>query len=37
MGIVTDSTPLEEPKNPDTCNVVTLYRLIASPEQVAEM
>ncbi len=37
MGIVTDSTPLEEPKNPDTCNVVTLYRLISSPEQVAEM
>ncbi|MCB0845390.1 MAG: tryptophan--tRNA ligase, partial [Bacteroidetes bacterium] len=24
MGIVTDSTPLEEPKNPDTCNVFTL-------------
>jgi tryptophanyl-tRNA synthetase len=37
MGIVTDSTPLEEPKNPDACNVVTLYRLIASPEAVAEM
>ena len=37
MGIVTDSTPLEEPKNPDTCNVFTLYSLLASPEQIAEM
>ncbi|QTN37898.1 tryptophan--tRNA ligase [Cryomorphaceae bacterium] len=37
MGIVTDSTPLEEPKDPDTCNVVALYRLVASAEQVAEM
>ncbi|BDC98517.1 tryptophan--tRNA ligase [Persicobacter psychrovividus] len=37
MGIVTDSTPLEEPKNPDTCNVFSLYKLIASEEQIAEM
>ncbi|HEY8366440.1 MAG TPA: tryptophan--tRNA ligase [Bacteroidia bacterium] len=37
MSIVTDSTPLEEPKNPDTCNVFTLYKLVASPEQVADM
>lgn len=37
MGIVTDSTPLEEPKDPDTCNVVALYRLVASAEQVSEM
>lgn len=36
-GIVTDATPLEEPKNPDTCNVFALYRLVASPEQVAIM
>jgi len=34
MGIVTDSTPLEEPKNPDTCHVFALYRLIAPPEAV---
>ena len=26
MGIVTDSTPLEAPKNPDTCNVFALYK-----------
>ena len=37
MSIVTDSTPLEEPKNPDTCNVFALYKLLASPEQTQEM
>lgn len=37
MGITTDSTPLEEPKNPDTCNVFTLYALLADEAQVSEM
>lgn len=37
MGIQTDSTPLEEPKNPDTCNVFALYQLLASKEQITEM
>ncbi len=37
MAIATDSTPLEEPKNPDTCNVFALYKLVASEEQIAEM
>tara|TARA_R110000850_G_scaffold269422_2_gene401559 strand:- start:32627 stop:33613 length:987 start_codon:yes stop_codon:yes gene_type:complete len=37
MGIETDSTPLEEPKNPDTCNCFTLYKLLASPEQTEAM
>ena len=37
MGIKTDSTPLEDPKNPDTDNVFALYKLIASDAQVAEM
>jgi len=37
MGIVTDSTPLEEPKNPDTCNVFNIYKLIASEEEIATM
>ncbi|PIQ62225.1 MAG: tryptophan--tRNA ligase [Bacteroidetes bacterium CG12_big_fil_rev_8_21_14_0_65_60_17] len=32
MAIVTDSTPLEEPKNPDTCNVYALIRLFADEE-----
>lgn len=35
--IVTDSTPLEEPKNPDTCNVFKLYSLLASAEEVETM
>lgn len=37
MSIETDSTPLEEPKNPDTCNVFNIYKLVASEEQVNEM
>ncbi len=37
MGIQTDSTPLEEPKNPDTCNCFALYKLLATPEQTAVM
>jgi tryptophanyl-tRNA synthetase len=37
MGIVTDATPLEAPKNPDTCNVFALYKLIASSEQTVQM
>ncbi|WP_103068928.1 tryptophan--tRNA ligase [Aquimarina sediminis] len=37
MSIATDSTPLEEPKNPDTCNLFAIYKLIASPEQQEEM
>ena len=35
--IVTDTTPLEEPKNPDTCNVFKLYKLLANESQVSEM
>ena len=37
MSIVTDSTPLEEPKDPDTCLVFELYSLLAEPEQVSIM
>ena len=37
MGIQTDSTPLEDPKDPDTCNVFALYKLLGSPEQIEEM
>ena len=37
MGIQTDSTPLEEPKNPDTDNVFAIYKLLASDAQIAEM
>jgi len=37
MEIQTDSTPLEEPKNPDTCNCFALYKLLATPEQTEVM
>jgi tryptophanyl-tRNA synthetase len=37
MGIITDSTALEDPKNPDTDNVFALYKLLASPPEVEEM
>ncbi len=37
MSIQTDSTPLEEPKDPNTCNVFNIYKLIASPPAVAQM
>jgi tryptophanyl-tRNA synthetase len=37
MGIQTDSTPLEDPKNPDTCNCFALYKLLATPEQTQVM
>ena len=37
MKIKTDSTPLEEPKDPDTCNLFSLYKLVASEGQIDEM
>lgn len=37
MSIVTDSTPLEEPKDPDTCTVFKLFSLIAPAAAVDEM
>lgn len=33
MGIKTDSTPLEDPKDPENCNVFALYSLLANPAQ----
>lgn len=36
MKIVTDSTPVEAPKDPEKCNVFALLRLFASPEELAE-
>lgn len=32
--IVTDSTPLEEPKNPQTCNVFKIYEMIGNQEEI---
>lgn len=37
MSIKTDSTPMEAPKNPDTCNVFALYKLFAANDEIAEM
>ncbi len=37
MSIVTDSTPLAAPKDPDACNVFNIYKLLASDEQIATM
>ena len=34
MGIETDSTPMEEPKDPNTCNVFAIYKLLGDKDQV---
>ena len=37
MGIVTDSTPVESPKDPTQCNVFALYSLFASEGEKAAL
>ena len=37
MGIKTDSTPVEDPKDPDRCNVFALYKLFAADDERADM
>ena len=37
MSIVTDSTPMEAPKNPDTCNIFKLFKLMATPKEQEEL
>jgi tryptophanyl-tRNA synthetase len=37
MRIVTDSTPVEEPKNPDSCSVFQLYTLFAEKEKTENL
>lgn len=37
MSIVTDSTPMEAPKNPDTDNVFAIYSLVATADQTAAL
>ena len=37
MSIKTDSTPVEDPKDPDQCNVYALLRLFATDEERAEV
>lgn len=36
MKIVTDSTPVEDPKDPDKCNVFALLKLVAPPDELAD-
>ena len=37
MAVVTDSTPVDAPKNPDTCNVVALYKLFATEDELGKV
>ena len=37
MSILTDSTPLEDPKNPDDSIIIDLYKLVATTDEVADM
>jgi tryptophanyl-tRNA synthetase len=37
MGIVTDSTPVEQPKDPSTSSILGLYRLVADDDDIAAM
>jgi len=37
MSIITDSTSLEAPKNPDTSTIFSLYRLLADSDEVERM
>jgi len=37
MKIVTDSTPVESPKNPDTCNLFAMYKLFADKEKIENL
>lgn len=37
MAIVTDSAPVEEPKDPDKCNLYNIFKMFAPPERLAEV
>jgi len=37
MAIVTDSTPVAEPKDPERCNLFNIYRLFAPSDRVQEV
>jgi len=37
MRVVTDSTPIEAPKNPETCNLFALYKLFAEPTKTEKL
>ena len=37
MRIVTDSTPVEQPKDPEKCNVFAIYKLLADKDETETM
>ncbi len=37
MAIETDATPVEDPKNPEKCNLFNIFKLFATPERVREV
>lgn len=37
MAIETDATPVEEPKDPEKCNLYNIFKLFASPERLEEV
>lgn len=37
MAIETDATPVEDPKDPDSCNLFQIFKLFASPERTEEV
>ena len=37
MSIVTDSLGVDDPKDPEACTIFQIYKLVAGPEEVAEM
>ncbi len=37
MAIQTDSTPVEEPKDPERCNLFNIFKLFAPPDRLAEV
>ena len=37
LSIETDSTPLEDPKNTETCKIFAIYKLLANENQIAAM
>ena len=37
MAIETDATPVEDPKDPDKCNLFAMLKLFATPERLQEV
>jgi tryptophanyl-tRNA synthetase len=37
MAIVTDATPVEDPKDPDTCNLFNIFKLFAPEDRLREV